>query len=229
MSSQVCVDANILIKLVLPDKESELVDQLWAQWKDAAIEVVAPPLLFFEITSVLHNAVWRKLLNAEEGRRALELTLRLPVRILSPAGLHRRAWLLAQRFGCSPSCSMHYLALAEMLGCEFWTADQQLHEAVKAELPWVRWLGDYKEGLPVVTAAAREVTKVEGIKGPRPVWRERPPSPKQPNLAGEPRPLPLSSATARRMPMSVKYTKETLPKAPGPRSEPSEAESKIRT
>ncbi len=29
-----------------------------------------------------------------------------------------------------------YLALAESLGCELWTADQRLHNAV--DLPWVR-------------------------------------------------------------------------------------------
>ncbi len=32
-----------------------------------------------------------------------------------------------------------YLALAEALRCELWTADQHLYDAVGQ--PWVRWVG----------------------------------------------------------------------------------------
>lgn len=35
-------------------------------------------------------------------------------------------------------------ALAEILGCEFWTADERLVNAAKDKLPWNRWLGDYE-------------------------------------------------------------------------------------
>jgi predicted nucleic acid-binding protein len=31
-----------------------------------------------------------------------------------------------------------------MLGCELWTADERLYNAVKDELPWVKWLGNYQ-------------------------------------------------------------------------------------
>ena len=34
----------------------------------------------------------------------------------------------------------HYLALAERLGAEFWTADRRLQQAVGATLLWVRLL-----------------------------------------------------------------------------------------
>lgn len=37
----------------------------------------------------------------------------------------------------------HYLALAQTLDCEFWTADERLYNAVRDQLPWVRWLGLY--------------------------------------------------------------------------------------
>ncbi len=44
---------------------------------------------------------------------------------------------------CLDSYDAHYLALAEHLGCEFWTADKRLHNAVHEKLPWVRGLGDF--------------------------------------------------------------------------------------
>ena len=40
----------------------------------------------------------------------------------------------------------HYLALAAILGLEFWTGDERLYNTVKHRLPWVKWLGDYQPG-----------------------------------------------------------------------------------
>jgi predicted nucleic acid-binding protein len=36
-----------------------------------------------------------------------------------------------------------YAATAEKLGCELWTADQRLVNAVSASLNWVKWLGAF--------------------------------------------------------------------------------------
>jgi hypothetical protein len=36
-----------------------------------------------------------------------------------------------------------YLALAERESCEYWTADERLWNSVRAQLGWVRWLGEY--------------------------------------------------------------------------------------
>ena len=34
------------------------------------------------------------------------------------------------------------LALAQLRGCEFWTADERLYNAVSKELEWVKWVGN---------------------------------------------------------------------------------------
>ena len=48
---------------------------------------------------------------------------------------------LTTRFNHPAAYDAHYLALAEMMDCEFWTADERLFNAVRDELSWVRWLG----------------------------------------------------------------------------------------
>lgn len=141
--SWVCADAGILVKLVISESDSDMADALWESWQEQDVEVIAPGLLPFELTSVLRKKVHRGLLSPEEGERAFTTVHQLPVRICAPAGLHRRAWELASRFNQPATYDAHYLALAEMLGCEFWTADRRLYEAVHEELPWVRWLGDF--------------------------------------------------------------------------------------
>ena len=72
----------------------------------------------------------------------------LPVQTLHPISLHRRAWELAQHFNRPAAYDSHYLALAEIAGCPFWTADERLFNAVRHELVWVHWLGDYSAARP---------------------------------------------------------------------------------
>lgn len=144
--SLVCVDAGVLIKLVVAEEDSDRADALWEQWKEDGVKVVAPALLLFELTSVLRKKVHRGLLEPEEGKRAFDTVHRLPVQVLAPSDLHRRAWELATRFNRPAAYDAHYLALAEMMNCEFWTADECLFNTVRDELSWVRWLGAFDEG-----------------------------------------------------------------------------------
>ena len=37
----------------------------------------------------------------------------------------------------------HYLALADILGCEYWTADERFYRAVLAACRNVRWIGEF--------------------------------------------------------------------------------------
>ena len=43
----------------------------------------------------------------------------------------------------APGHDAAYLAVAEILGCELWTADERLYNSVKTDMPRVRWLGDF--------------------------------------------------------------------------------------
>ena len=67
---------------------------------------------------------------------------------MMPTGLHQRAWELARYFGLPAAYDAHYLALAEMADCAFWTADKRLFDAVHEELGWVNWLGNYQADTP---------------------------------------------------------------------------------
>ncbi len=145
MVTQVCLDASILIKLVVPEPDSQLATVLWQQSIQTEWEIVAPALFWFEITAVLRKKVHRQLLTTAEGEQALRLALEADVQIISAHSLHQRAWELATYFQRPTAYDTHYLALAEALRCDFWTADQRLFNAVKTELSWVRWLGSLTE------------------------------------------------------------------------------------
>jgi len=143
LNSRVCVDANLALKLVLVEKDSSKAHHLWDTWIDADIEVVAPPLLAFEGTSVICNKMHRGAVPLEEAELMFRAFHLLGVRLLYPDGLHEKAWELAKRFNRPQAYDSHYLALEETLGLELWTADDRLYNVVKPELSWVKWLGDY--------------------------------------------------------------------------------------
>jgi predicted nucleic acid-binding protein len=142
-NSPLCVDANLVIRLVA-DPADEAVRGLWEQWDAAHRQIAAPTLLYYAGMSFIpvSNALYRYqragMMNSSAVRLALEAAFALPVRLYGEEQLHRRALALAERFSLPAAYDAHYLALADWLGGEFWTADRKLVRAVGGELPWVR-------------------------------------------------------------------------------------------
>jgi predicted nucleic acid-binding protein len=68
---------------------------------------------------------------------AFRATLALPLEPHGDADLHWRAVELANTFSLRAVYDPDYLALAELLEGEFWTADKALARAVQSSLSWV--------------------------------------------------------------------------------------------
>jgi predicted nucleic acid-binding protein len=137
MTETVVVDASFAFQLVLPGPRQALFEAQTRQWKQDECELRAPALWLYEMTSALCKGVRLGELDPDEGRRALSLAQRLGVHLIPPddaqAGLAFE-WTL--RLNRAVAYDSFYLALAEALHCELWTADQRLRSA--AGQPWVR-------------------------------------------------------------------------------------------
>ena len=77
----------------------------------------------------------------EEGKEQLGFFLQTGPAQRPLGSLHFRALELMERFRKPAAYDAHYLALAEWLHCECWTADERLWNTVKSEFAWVRWVG----------------------------------------------------------------------------------------
>jgi predicted nucleic acid-binding protein len=88
--------------------------------------LVAPPLMWAEARSVLHEAVWREEVSAAEGLKLLAALGRLPVRSRNPGPLGETAWRLADELGWAKTYDAEYLALAQLLRCRVVTVDFRL-------------------------------------------------------------------------------------------------------
>lgn len=144
-TSPVCVDASILIKLAAPEPDRPLALALWQRWLNADRQIVAPYLLPFEVTSAIWQKARRRVVSEEEARTMIEKLLALGVRLLHPSDLSLHAFDLAVRCRLNTVYDAHYLALAEMLEADFWTADERLYNSTKADFPTVHWLGETAE------------------------------------------------------------------------------------
>src|SRR3712207_1763682 len=96
--SEICVDASLVVALLLPEPTTAQVRALWRTWIYARSRRIAPPLLFAEVTSVLRNRVATGEISPAEGERAFAQFLRLPIGAVAPPNLHERAWALAKTF-----------------------------------------------------------------------------------------------------------------------------------
>jgi predicted nucleic acid-binding protein len=137
----VCVDASFLLKLVLDEARSEEVRSLWQSWVDANLGIVAPSHLVFEATSVLRNHVHRGLISADAGDAAYRALVAQEIQLIEPAVICDRAWEFAVHFDRPTAYDSFYLAVGELAGCDFWTADRRLYDSVHTELAWVRLIG----------------------------------------------------------------------------------------
>jgi predicted nucleic acid-binding protein len=94
-------------------------------------------LLTYEVSNALYRYHRADMMTLATVRLALKAALALPVRLYGEPALHHRARDLAARFALPAAYDAHYLALADWLGGEFWTADRRLGGVVQEDLPWV--------------------------------------------------------------------------------------------
>lgn len=138
----VCVDASLILRTLVPDTYTDQALALLARWQREQTTLVAPALLAFEVTATLRRYVHFKRIVPAQGESAFALWQALGIRLSHRKAIFPLAWELAKRFQRPTAYDTAYLALAHLLLCDFWTADEKLYNAVKDELAWVKWVGN---------------------------------------------------------------------------------------
>ena len=137
------VDASVIVEVLAPDvvTRDSRATALLARLAVAGKEVVAPALLWLETSDALLTGISRGRWDGAAADSTAARLGRLDVRAADTAPDRARAFELARRYDNWPVYDMLYVALAERLGTEFYTADEKLRARL-AHLPWVRGLDD---------------------------------------------------------------------------------------
>ena len=144
MTSWVVADSGILLATVLPEPISEQAKAIWRNWSEQNVQIAAPTLLHYEFVAVMRKSVYRATLTPQEGIEARDFLLSQPVQLFISANLLKRGYEFATQYALPTAYDAQYLAVAEHLQCDFWTADQSLHNTLGASLNWVKWIGHYQ-------------------------------------------------------------------------------------
>lgn len=138
----VVADASVVLKWQLDDEDcipqaTALRDDFFAR---GAVNVIAPHLLVYEVVKGIATAAKQRRVAPDKAIEALSNLMALGVELKEVKPL--RVLEASLRYGLT-AYDAAYLALAEAEKCDLWTGDRGFYQAVKGELAWVKWIGDY--------------------------------------------------------------------------------------
>lgn len=143
MSERV-IDASVAVKWVMRGESYRgQARKLLRESRTAGITLIAPPLFESETESVIQEEVFSGYVSIVDADRALRALDRTGVQIVQDPRVKERAREIARQCNQRRVYDSTYAALAELRGCEFWTADKAFYDAVKAVLSFVKYLPDY--------------------------------------------------------------------------------------
>jgi predicted nucleic acid-binding protein len=136
----VVVDSSLALKWVIAEPDTLAALALLTRWSNDDTQPVVPSWFAGEAGNVLFQRVRRNELLVEEAKASLQSLLAVVVALADEPGDAVRALDIAYQFRQNASYDAQYLALAERLDCELWTADSRFWNAVHEEMPRVRLL-----------------------------------------------------------------------------------------
>jgi len=153
MSSYVCLDSSVLIKLLTWEEGSEAAAELMEKIAANDSSVVLPSFAWAEIGSVLRQKALRKEITAEEAEESWRIFRRLKnITYMDGEEVMNTAWRISTEERLSTLYDAAYLAVAEVVAkqsneaCEFWTADKRMVNSLSGKKQFVKLLGNTNPG-----------------------------------------------------------------------------------
>jgi predicted nucleic acid-binding protein len=139
----VVIDANVGLSYVIPLPYSSLATQLMQDWRRAQARIVVPTLWLFEVLSGLRKSIAMGMLSDIRASQAMK-QLRAMTLEEMPITWETSELILdwAKRLDQVVAYDAVYLATAEQMSADLWTAEKRLFQAAqKVGATWVNWLG----------------------------------------------------------------------------------------
>ncbi len=140
----VVVDASVVVNVLLAQQYSIQAEQCLDGWKSRGEPLYAPMHWYAEVVSALRFAVFKRKLHPKDAEALVDLLPRIGVQVVDPSpALLKSALRWAERLSQRKAYDAQYVALAEQLVAELWSADQRLVNALQAQgASWAHWLGE---------------------------------------------------------------------------------------
>ena len=123
MNGHVVVDASLAVKWLVEEDDSDKAHAILQSWVDRGITRIAPYLMPSRSPTLSIGGVLRGELNVVDSQRMIARLLESRLELHQPPNLHVRALQIASQLKQSTAYDAHYLALADSVNCELWTAE----------------------------------------------------------------------------------------------------------
>jgi len=125
-----CTDASFVLAWLIPAQRTAAIQQRWLAFSRND-ELLAPPLVLAECTSILLGEVQARRMIPDFARALLDRLFRLPIRLVERAQVHETAFEIAQRLGWKKAYDAEYVAVAQIEDGELLTLDAGLHRGAR--------------------------------------------------------------------------------------------------
>lgn len=141
-AAPVVVDASLALKWTVVEQDSDTALDVLREWESNDTRPTVPSWFSCELANILFRLVLRGELTMTAAEANHDAVMQLVTVAGDDPADARRAMVIAKQADQKAVYDAMYVALAERLGCELWTADDRFVRAVKAALPFVRSLSE---------------------------------------------------------------------------------------
>lgn len=142
MPDVVVIDASIAMKWLIIEEDSDKARTLGRSWRNDSVRLAAPHIVLAEVSNALYQRVRRDLMSVAYARGLLRRFVLNGLEVHHTVHLYQRAIEIASQLNQGASYDSLYLALAESLDCDLWTADARFYRAARGRYPRVRLLAE---------------------------------------------------------------------------------------
>lgn len=123
----VVLDASLAVKPFVLEAYTARARVLALSWRAAGTQLVAPDFMPSEMATAFRKKISEQIITLDGAKQLMARFYGLRISFRPSWLLHERAIELAEELNQRLAYDCHYLALAESLGCDFWTADEPFY------------------------------------------------------------------------------------------------------
>ncbi len=141
--SYIVLDSGMLIASVFIEEYTPQAKKLIQKLQSDKATFVAPHLLIYELVSTIRKGVYQGRILPHEAILIRDKLLNFPVTLYFDQPLLKRAYDMATELNRVRAYDTQFLALAERLGCDFWTTDERFYNSANVRYPNIQFIGTY--------------------------------------------------------------------------------------
>jgi predicted nucleic acid-binding protein len=136
-----CLDTSVWIPYLVPEISQPQARILVEEALSLNLRLVAPAFVWAEVGSVLRKKIQMQVVTTEEAQGFFEDFCELPIDYIEAEAIRAKTWEIAEQYELLTLYDAAFLACAESIPAEFWTADAALVRQLIPRPAYLREMG----------------------------------------------------------------------------------------